>query len=192
MTNSKPQAVVIGASAGGIDALSKILPALPRNYSLPIIVVVHLPTNKNSIIAELFQSKCLLKVKEAEDKEPICAGTVYFAPPDYHLLIENDKRLSLSNEEPVQFSRPSIDVLFECAADVFASELIGVILTGANDDGSSGLREITDQGGLAIVQSPSTAQSSTMPEAALRNCPQALIMSLEEISTFLLKQTGPI
>ena len=111
-----PEAVVIGASAGAVDALSVLLPALPADYPLAVAVVVHLPPDRKSVMAELFQTKCRVRVKEAEDKEPFAPGTVYFAPPDYHLLVEPDRRLSLSSEESVLYSRPSIDVLFESAA----------------------------------------------------------------------------
>jgi two-component system chemotaxis response regulator CheB len=191
--NRQPaEAIVIGTSAGGLDALSVILPPLPEGYPLPVIVVIHLTPNKNSLVAELFQSKCAAAVKEAEDKEPIRAGTIYFAPPDYHLLVESDKHLSLSSEEPVHYSRPSIDVLFESAADAYGAGLIGIVLTGANDDGASGLRQIQEQGGTAIVQLPVDAQSPQMPWAALNACPQARTMSLEEIAAFLLEVVAPL
>lgn len=181
------EAVVIGASAGAMDALSQILPALPRDFSLPVIIVVHLPPDNKSMMAELFQNKCLLKVKEAEDKEAIESGTVYFAPPDYHLLVEEDKHLSLSNEEPVLFSRPSIDVLFETAADAYGEKLIGIILTGANNDGANGLLAISNAGGAPLVQSPELAYASTMPQAALSLCPAAQSLSLEQIVAYLQK-----
>jgi two-component system chemotaxis response regulator CheB len=126
-----PEAVVIGASAGALEVLSNLLPALPSDYRLPILIVVHLPPDNTSLFAELIRARCAIRVREAEDKEPIEPGVVYFAPPDYHLLVEEDKRLSLSDDEPVLFSRPSIDVLFESAADAYAGGLIGVVLTGA-------------------------------------------------------------
>ncbi len=131
------QAVVMGASAGAVSALSQLLPALPKGYRLPILIVVHVPANPNTNLAGLFQPKCHVTVKEAEDKEPIVPGTVYFAPPDYHLLIERGRYVSLSVEEPVNFSRPSIDVLFESAADVYGRRLLGIILTGANHDAAA-------------------------------------------------------
>lgn len=192
MNRQPAEAIVIGTSAGGLDALSVILPPLPEGYPLPVIAVIHLTPNKNSLVAELFQSKCAAAVKEAEDKEPIRAGTIYFAPPDYHLLVESDKHLSLSSEEPVHYSRPSIDVLFESAADAYGAGLIGIVLTGANDDGASGLRQIQAQGGTAIVQLPVEAQSPQMPWAALNACPQARTMSLEEIAAFLLEVVAPL
>ena len=138
MSGLAPEAVVIGASAGALEALSSLLPALPSDYRLPILIVVHLPPDKTSLLAELLRARCAIRVREAEDKEPIEPGVVYFAPPDYHLLVEQDRRLSLSDDEPVLFSRPSIDVLFESAADAYGGGLIGVVLTGANSDGANG------------------------------------------------------
>jgi two-component system chemotaxis response regulator CheB len=186
-----PEAVVIGVSAGGLKALSAILPALPADYPLPILVVIHLPPSGKSIVAELFADKCALRVVEAEDKDDIRPGTVYFAPPDYHLLVEQDRTLSLSSEEPVQYSRPSIDVLFETAADAYGPGLIGIVLTGANNDGALGLKAISDAGGTALVQSPEHAFASFMPEAALDAVPQARPMELDEISFYLKGCVAP-
>jgi len=179
------EAIVIGASAGALEALSVILPSLPADYGLPVFVVVHVPPDKRSVLAELFQAKCSIKVREAEDKEPISGGTAYFAPPDYHLLVETDKSLSLSNDEPVLYSRPSLDVLFESAADAYGPGLIAVVLTGANQDGAKGLKAVAEAGGKTIVQSPEGAYASAMPEAAIAKCPDARIMSLEEIAVYL-------
>jgi two-component system chemotaxis response regulator CheB len=185
------EAIVIGASAGALETLSLLLPALPRGYPWPLISVVHLPPDKNSVLAELLRAKCHVDVREAEDKEPICGGTVYFAPPDYHLLVEADRRLSLSSEEAVQYSRPSIDVLFESAADAYGAGLVGVILTGANSDGARGLKAVVDAGGAAIVQRPDQARASAMPQAALDACPDALVMSVDEIVAYLLEIIPP-
>lgn len=181
----RPEAVVIGVSAGGLKALSVILPALPRDYPLPVLIVLHLPPGKDSVVADLFADKCQVQVCEAEDKEPIRPGVVYFAPPDYHLLVEADRRLSLSNEEPVLFSRPSVDVLFETAADVYGASLIGVVLTGANNDGAQGLRAVMLAGGTAIVENPEHAFAGAMPQAALESCPGAHAWSLEDIAGYL-------
>lgn len=178
-------AVVIGASAGAVDALSAILPALPPGYPLPVLVVVHVPPDKKSLMADLFRYKCRVDVREADDKEPLTPGTVYFAPPDYHLLVEPDRRLSLSSEEPVHFSRPSIDVLFESAADAFGAALVGVVLTGASADGASGLRAVRAAGGRAVVQNPDEAAVPTMPRAALAACPDAAVLTLEQIAAHL-------
>ncbi|MBI1276052.1 chemotaxis protein CheB [bacterium] len=180
-----PQAVVIGASAGAVDVLSQLLPKLPKDFPCPVMVVVHIPPDKRSILAELFRDKCKVSVKEAEDKEPIRSGTVYFAPPDYHLLVEPDKRVSLSTEEPVLFSRPSIDVLFETAADAYGPGLTAIVLTGANEDGAHGARTVEEAGGRVLVQKPELAFASAMPEAALKACRHALALSLEDILSTL-------
>lgn len=185
------EAIAIGASSGGVEALSVILPALPLGFPLPVFVVVHLPPDRDSVLVEVLQSKCQVKVKEAEDKETIQGGVVYFAPPDYHLLVEPDRRLSLSSEEPVLYSRPSIDVLFESAADAYGEGLVGIILTGANSDGARGLRTIADAGGAALVQTPEFSQAPPMPQAALRACPAAHALTLKQISDFLQDFTHP-
>jgi two-component system, chemotaxis family, protein-glutamate methylesterase/glutaminase len=187
MTVVPPEGVVIGASAGALEALSVILPALPATFRLPVFIVVHMPPNGKSVMAELFQGKCALDVHEAEDKEPIRSGTVYLAPPDYHLLVERDKHLSLSSDEPILYSRPAIDVLFESAADAYGAGLVGIILTGANQDGANGMKAIVDAGGHAIVQRPDDAFALAMPEAALAACPDAQVLSLNEIATWLEK-----
>ena len=188
------KAVVIGASAGGIDALSEILPRLPKNYSLPIIVVLHIPGDKPSLLAEVFRSKIELRVKDADEKEKIQPGTVYFASPGYHLLVERDLTFSLSTEEPVHFARPSIDILFESAADAFGRDLVGVLLTGANHDGAVGLNRIQESGGLALVQNPVTAQSRAMPEAGRASLSATIdqTLSLDEIARLLLRLKGDL
>jgi two-component system chemotaxis response regulator CheB len=185
VSGPETKAVVIGASAGALEALSAILPRLPADFVLPVLIVVHIPPDKKSAMAEVFRMKCEIDVREAEDKEPLGGGAVYFAPPDYHLLVERDRSLSLSDDEPVLFSRPSIDVLFESAADAFGADLIAIVLTGANQDGAKGLKAAADAGGIAIVQRPQTAFAPAMPEAALLECPSALILSLEEIALYL-------
>ncbi|BBO31611.1 chemotaxis protein CheB [Lacipirellula parvula] len=190
MSTRPIEAIVIGASAGALDALTQVLTPLPADYPLPLLAVVHLPADKKSILAELLDMKCRLSVKEGEDKEPLAAGVVYVAPPDYHMLVEKDGTLSLSSEEPVLYSRPSIDVLFESAADAFGPGLVGVILTGANEDGAHGLATIREAGGRCIVQRPHNAYASTMPLAALQTCNDARTMSLPEIAEFLKEAGG--
>jgi two-component system chemotaxis response regulator CheB len=185
VTNDSARAIVIGASAGALEALSVILPALPANYRLPVLIVVHVPPDKTSVLVELFRHKCSVAVHEAEDKEPIRGGNVYFAPADYHLLVEKGGSLSLSSDEPVLYSRPSIDVLFESAADAYGASLIGIVLTGANQDGANGIKAIVDAGGTAIVQCPKGAFASAMPQAALAACPTAEVLSLEKIAARL-------
>ncbi len=189
MINSpvKAEAVAIGASAGAIDVLSRMLPLLPPDYPLPILIVVHVPPNNDSLLAELFIAKCRMRVKEAEDKEPIAAGTIYFAPPNYHLLAESDFTLSLSSDEPELFSRPSINVLFESAADAYGEGLTGVILTGSSEDGANGLRAVSESGGIALVQNAGDASSREMPQAALKASPNARSMSIDEIVAFLVR-----
>lgn len=182
------EAVVIGASAGAIASLSQLLPPLARDFPLAIMVAVHVPADQPHSVASLLQAKCRLPVKEAEDKEPILPGTVYFAPPDYHLLVEDDRVLSLSNEEPVNFSRPSIDVLFESAADVYREHLLAIVLTGANHDGAQGARAISRAGGTVLVQDPDSAMARMMPESALVACPTASILSLADLSALLVSQ----
>lgn len=182
---AQAEAVVIGASAGALEALSAILPKLPAAFKLPVMVVVHIPPDRSSILTDLFRAKCSIPVQEAEDKEPIVPGTIYFAPPDYHLLVESNKCLALSSDEPELFSRPSIDVLFETAADAYGAGLIAIILTGANHDGAKGLRAVIDAGGTALIQDPEGAFASAMPEAAIRLCPESRVSSLEQIATYL-------
>ncbi|MCK1283880.1 chemotaxis protein CheB [Bradyrhizobium sp. 44] len=181
----KSDAIVIGASAGALEALSVLLMALPAEFSLPLMVVVHLPPDRRSVLAELLQQKCRISVREAEDKEPVSGGTVYLAPPDYHLLVEPDKTLALSSDEPVLFSRPSIDVLFESAADAYGSALIAIVLTGANSDGAKGMCAVVAVDGIAIVQNPESAFASTMPRSALELTPSARVMTLDAIAAYL-------
>ncbi|MEZ4791689.1 MAG: chemotaxis protein CheB [Flavobacteriales bacterium] len=174
-------AVVIGASAGGIGALTELLPRLPATFDKPVLVVVHLPPRGRSAVADLFAAQCAVEVKDAEDKEPLRPGVVYFAPPDHHLLVEPDLHASLSRDEAVVYSRPSIDVLFTSAADAFGDDLTGIILTGANGDGAEGLHAVMEAGGTGWVQDPATAEADAMPKAALQACPRALSLSLGEM-----------
>lgn len=185
MTGAPHKVVVIGASAGAVQALLAILPALPASFATSVLVVVHIPPDRENMLVPLLQSKCRITVKEAEDKEPMEDGVVYFAPSDYHLLVEKDRCLALSTDEAVNFSRPSIDVLFESAADAFGADLVGVILTGANHDGAAGLRKIHAAGGVVIVQDRKEAYATAMPDAALRACPSANTMTIDAITTYL-------
>ena len=185
MTQQTIKAVVIGASAGGVQALLQILPALPASYRLPVLIVVHVPPDRDNALVSLFQARCQIEVREAEDKEPIVPGVVYFAPSDYHLLVEKDATLSLSSDELVNHSRPSIDVLLESSADAFGPELVGVILTGANDDGARGLQAVVEAGGVAIVEDPAEAYASAMPAASLRASPSAKAMKVAAIASYV-------
>lgn len=180
------EAVAIGASAGAIQALLQILPALPEDYALPVLVVVHVPPGRRSELTTLFAAKCRVRVCEGEDKQPIEPGTVTFAPPDYHMLVEPGGTISLSADDPVFFSRPSIDVLFESAADAYGRGLVGVVLTGANEDGARGLRAVAEAGGVTLVQDPATAYARAMPQAALAACRKAKVLALGGIVEALL------
>lgn len=185
MTRESPKAVAIGASAGAVQALLAILPQLPASFPLPVLIVVHVPSDRDHALVSLLQAKCRLAVKEAEDKEPIVGGTVYFAPSDYHLLVEAGGTLALSTDDLVNYSRPSIDVLLESAADAYGEDLVGLVLTGANHDGAAGLRAIHDAGGVTIVQDPTDAYATAMPRAAQDACPGAAIMNLDAIASYL-------
>ncbi len=178
-------AVVIGGSAGSVEALSVLLPTLPGTLQAAVLVVVHLPRNRPSLLCNIFRSRCALPLREAEDKEPIAPGTVYFAPPDYHLLVDDGPALALSVDAPVHYSRPSIDVLFESAADAYGSRLIGMLLSGANQDGARGLAAIEARGGLAIVQDPASAGVRTMPESALARTAAPRILAPQQMAAFL-------
>jgi two-component system chemotaxis response regulator CheB len=184
VTRQPVRAIVVGASAGAVQALSAILPRLPATFRIPLLIVVHVPDVPSGLVA-LFKSKCAVPVREPEDKEPIVPGTAYFAPPGYHLLVEADARLALSVDAPVLFSRPAVDILFETAADVFGAHLLGIVLTGANEDGARGARAIAAAGGRVIVQDPATAFAQAMPRAALAHCPTTQTLSLEDIADHL-------
>ncbi|HEX4024189.1 MAG TPA: chemotaxis protein CheB [Steroidobacteraceae bacterium] len=178
-------AIVIGASAGGVEALSVLLPALPARLQASVYIVLHLLSERPSLLAEIFTRRCTLPVREAQDKEAPGPGTVYFAPPDYHLLIEQGPSLALSVDPAVHFSRPSIDVLFESAADVYRERLLGIILTGANEDGAAGLQTVQRAGGLTIVQQPDTAQVPFMILSALKRSQPDFVLSLGQIAAVL-------
>jgi two-component system chemotaxis response regulator CheB len=185
------EAIVIGASAGGVEALSVLLPALPAGLRAAVFIVLHLPRERPSLLVEVFAPKCARPVREAQDKEPVEPGTVYFAPPDYHLLVDghllvdDGPQLALSADEPVHFSRPSIDVLFESAAEAYGDRLLGIILTGASADGASGLEAVHRAGGATVVQQPASAQVPLMVESALRRSPVDRVLSLDDIAGLL-------
>lgn len=180
-------AVVIGASAGGVEALSVLLPMVPAGFPAALLIVMHQHPNQPSLLPELFGARCALPVCEAEDKMAVLPGHVYLAPPDYHLLVERvpeapgDVELALSVEPPVRFSRPSIDVLFESAAVAWRARVLGVLLSGANDDGARGLAMIRAAGGRAWVQSPDSAAVETMPQEAIDRGAADHVLTLEQI-----------
>ncbi|WP_448107816.1 chemotaxis protein CheB [Pseudomonas azerbaijanoccidentalis] len=181
------EAIVIGASAGGVEALLNILGPLREGFSLPIIVVLHLPNERRSQLAQVFARRVALPVLEASDKTSIEAGTLYFAAPGYHLSVEQDRSFSLSLEDRVHYSRPAIDYLFESAADAYGSRLAAVLLTGANRDGAHGLAQVKRHGGLTIVQDPNEAQVATMPQAALDIQQPDRILSINDIGRLLVE-----
>lgn len=181
------QAVVIGVSTGGVQALKKLLRPLPADFPLPIMIVQHIGPDAGSGLARLLDECCALRVKEADEQDAILPGTVYLAPPNYHLLVERDGCLALSADPHVSFARPSVDVLFESAAAVFGPRLIGIVLTGANSDGSRGLRSIKQHGGLAIVQDPADAEARQMPQAALAAASVDHVVALDGMAVLLNK-----
>ncbi len=184
---TRTAAVVVGGSAGAIDALAQLLGALPATFALPVVVVTHLARQRPSHLANALAAHCRLPVREIEDKEPLAAGTVHVAPPDYHLLIDVGPRLALTLESAVRYSIPSIDVLFESAADAFGAALAGVVLSGANDDGARGLVAIVRAGGTAFVQAPADAVMATMPEAAIAACPTATVLGARDLGGALAR-----
>lgn len=184
---TKYQVVVIGASAGGIKALMSILSALPSNFPLPILIVQHLHPESDSYLVQMLDARCGLRVKQADEKEAITVGNVYLAPPNYHLLIEEDKTLSLTIDARVNFSRPAIDVLFDTAVYAYRDAVIGIMLTGANHDGSEGIKRIKQNGGYVIVQDPATAEADAMPRAAIAATKVDKILPLDQIGVYLLQ-----
>jgi two-component system chemotaxis response regulator CheB len=183
-------AVVIGASAGGVEALSILLPALPGQMDAAVFVVLHLPRDRRSLLVDIFAPKCAVMVVEAQDKEPVACGTVYFAPPDYHLLLDDGPQLALSVDEPVHYSRPSIDVLFQSAADVYSDRVLGIILTGGNQDGAAGLDAVRRAGGVTVAQDPLEAQVALMPQSAIELGAAEFVLTLAGIAALLRTLAG--
>jgi two-component system chemotaxis response regulator CheB len=181
------EAIVIGVSSGGMNAMKVIFSLLPKNFNTPVIIVQHIGKQSNNKWIELINNTSNICIKEADEKEKITQGIAYVAPPNYHLLIEKTKTFSLTVDERVNFARPSIDVLFESAAEAFKSKLIGVILTGSNTDGTKGLKRIKECGGVTIVQDPSTAESDYMPASAIAAMQVDYILPLEGIIDLLIK-----
>ncbi len=179
------KAVAIGSSAGGINALKTILPQLPADFPAAVFIIQHISPSSESYMAKFLDNISGIRVKEADEKEVIKPGVAYVAPPNYHLLIEEDFTLSLSVEEKVNYSRPSIDVTFETAALAYGKQLVGIVLTGANSDGAQGLKTIKDRGGFTIVQNPDEAESAAMPSSAIKLVRPHKILNLREIAAFL-------
>jgi two-component system chemotaxis response regulator CheB len=183
--------VAVGTSWGGLSAMTKLLGSLPEDFPIPIVVVQHRSKDSDGLLVQLLQDATGLKVCEIEDKDVLSAGTVHIAPADYHVLVESGY-LSLTLEEPVRFSRPSIDVMFTSAADVYGAATIGVILTGANEDGARGLADIVKRGGTALIQDPKTAEIKIMPESALKATPTAEVLLLDNLAPRLIELSGEV
>jgi two-component system chemotaxis response regulator CheB len=177
--------VVVGTSLGGLAALQIVLGSLPQHFPLAVAVVQHRGLDPNDVLSLVLQLHCALPVGEPDDKEPIEPGRIYIAPADYHLLVDRGS-FALSTEPRVSHARPSIDVLFESAAVAYGDGLIGVILTGANSDGAIGLSRVKERGGVTVVQTPATAESAVMPEAAIAATTVDRILPLPEIAAFLI------
>lgn len=179
------EALFIGGSAGALDVLLQVLPGLEANLPFPIVLVLHRKPGKDSLLTDLLRSKTRLLVKEAEEKEELHGGVIYIAPPDYHLLTEDDGTISLDASEKVNFSRPSIDVSFESAAEVFAEGLVCILLSGSNSDGTLGLQTVKKAGGKIIIQKPSTAVASFMPQYAAQNVEADALPNPTEMSQLI-------
>ncbi len=178
--------VVIGVSAGGMSTLPNIFKSLPQDFPLPIAVVQHLHPMQNKFYLDYYSANSKLNISEALDKQPILSGNIYFAPPDYHLLIEGNLHFSLSTDDKVNYSRPSIDVLFESAAEAFEHQVIGVLLTGANNDGAKGCKLIRSYDGKVIVQSPEDAEFPYMPQSAINMTQVNIIAPAADITKRIL------
>ena len=183
----KYEAIVIGVSSGGMNAMQVMFSILPKDFNTPIIIVQHIGARSDNQLIKILNDKSNLQIKEADEKEKIENGKVYIAPPNYHLMIERDKALSLTVDERVNFARPSIDVLFESAAEAYKDKLIGVILTGSSSDGTAGFKKIKEYGGLTIAQDPKTAESAYMPASAIAVVQMDYILPLENIIKLLIK-----
>ncbi|MBD2751284.1 chemotaxis protein CheB [Spirosoma validum] len=177
--------VLIGGSTGSIEVLLDLLPTLRAPLSFAIIIVLHRKNTADSTLADLLSHKTSLPLKEVDDKDSITAGSIYLAPADYHLLIEQNATFSLDDSEKVNHSRPSIDVTFESAAEIYGPSLVGVLLSGANADGKDGLIAIKKAGGLAVVQQPETAQAAFMPQQAILNAPIDYVVTIPELIRFV-------
>jgi two-component system chemotaxis response regulator CheB len=176
------RAIAIGGSAGAIEVLQELLPALPAACRLAVLVVLHQPRDRASLLAELFASRTPLKVCEPDDKQDIEDGCVYFAPSDYHLLVDAGPRISLSADEPVHFSRPAIDVLFESAAETYGPALLAIVLSGGNEDGAAGALAVRRAGGRVIVQDPAQARVAMMPRSAIERCAPDAVLDVAAIA----------
>jgi two-component system chemotaxis response regulator CheB len=181
-----PELIAVGASLGGLTALLEVFRALPATLPVPIVMVQHRGATAETTLVDVLADGTALAVVEAEDKVEMKPGTVYVAPPDYHLLVEEDGTLALSTEAPVRSARPSIDVLFETAADAYRDGVLAILLTGASTDGAAGLAHVKRAGGRAIVQDPASAECATMPAAGIAAAPVDYILPLDEIGPYVM------
>ena len=181
------KALVIGGSAGSIEVIVKILRKLEKNLSIAIIIIVHRKSSSDASLTNLFNNRSIIEVTEADEKEVILPGRIYLAPANYHLLIETDHTFSLDASEKVEYSRPSIDVTFQSAADVYGESLAALLLSGANSDGSEGLLTIAKAGGLTIVQDPDSAEVGFMPKAAIFKTVVDYIIDADDLPDFINK-----
>ncbi len=184
--------ITIGCSAGGIDSLRSLLPIISSEFPVPVVVIQHRSADSPQILQDYFSQICKAQVEEPDDKEPLKAGVIYFAPTNYHLLVDAKGCFNLSVDGPVNYSRPSIDVFFESAADAYGDRVLGIILSGANADGAIGLKAIIDRGGAALVQDPKTTEHPEMPTAAAVYASQQSIVTLDEIRNFFSELEGSI
>jgi two-component system, chemotaxis family, protein-glutamate methylesterase/glutaminase len=177
--------IVIGGSAGSLDIILKIIPLLPSQSGASFLIVIHRKNDSDSILADLLTTRTKMNVSEVEDKQPIRPDTIYIAPADYHLLLEDERTFSLDSSEKIHFSRPSIDVTFESVAEVFGSSAIGILLSGANADGAEGLRKIKAAGGYTIVQDPASADVGYMPQQAINLGAVDAIVNSNDLPQFI-------
>lgn len=187
IADNSSDAIVIGVSAGGFEVIKKVVSSLPKDFSIPVIIVQHIGDFSRNEWVEIFNKQSPIRVKEAEEKEKIMGGIVYLAPPNYHLLVEVDRTFTLTIDERVNHARPSIDVLFETAAYAYGPALVGIIGTGGNADGAKGLRWIKEMGGMTIVQDPKTAEVENMPVNAIKMAAPHMILNVDQIIQYIIE-----
>lgn len=185
-----PAAIVIGGSAGSIEALGVLMPALVAGAAVPVVVVVHLRPSEPTMLPLVLARRCALPVRIPDDKQPCSAGVVWLAPPDFHLLVELDRSFALSLDEPVHFSRPAIDSLFMSAADAWGPSLVAIVLSGANRDGADGARAVRERGGLVVVEDPATVEFPVMPAAAIAAADPQIVAARPAIAALLAEMTA--
>ena len=187
---SKPGIIVIGGSAGSLDIVLKIVPTLPPSLNVAVVIILHRKLSNDTVLVDLLSTRTPWLVKEADEKEPLLPNVIYVAPADYHLLIEHDHTFSLDASEKINYSRPSIDVTFESASEVYQDATLGMLLSGANADGTTGLQIIKEANGKVVIQDPHTAGVPYMPQQALNNVEPDLIVNennLDQLAVFLCK-----